>query len=134
MHVMSVPKFERLFRVAAGLDVDKADLKRYGDFVNRKIHDLLIRAQAAAKANGRDIIAPLDLPITRGLQESIHEFRKLDATQTRGSRPLPRQVRACSAIQASISLCSQRTLAPPSKVIRAGKRPSFSSWLSRCRV
>jgi hypothetical protein len=79
MHVMSVPKFERFFRAAAGLDIDKTDLKRYSDFVNRKIYDLLIRGQAAAKANGRDIIAPFDLPITKGLQESIHEFRKLDA-------------------------------------------------------
>ena len=78
MHVVSVPKFERLFRLAAGLDVDKADLKRYSDFINRKIYDLLIRGQAAAKANGRDVIEPFDLPVTKGLQESIHEFRKLD--------------------------------------------------------
>jgi hypothetical protein len=35
-------------------------------------------AQATAKANGRDIIAPRDLPITKGLQERIHEFADLD--------------------------------------------------------
>jgi hypothetical protein len=51
MPVMSVPKFERFFRIAAGLDIDKADLKRYSDFVNRKMYDLLIRGAAAAKAN-----------------------------------------------------------------------------------
>jgi hypothetical protein len=79
MRVMSIPIFERFFRLAAGLDVDKADLKRYSEFVNRKIYDLLLRGQAAAKANGRDIIEPFDLPITKGLQESIHEFRSLDA-------------------------------------------------------
>ena len=45
-------EFERLFRAAAGLDVDKRDLKRYGDFVNRKVYDLLIRGEATAKANG----------------------------------------------------------------------------------
>ena len=78
MHLIGVSKFERLFRRAAGLDVDKADLKRYSDFVNRKIYDLLIRGEAAAKANGRDVIEPFDLPITKGLQESMHEFRKLD--------------------------------------------------------
>jgi hypothetical protein len=78
MHVVGVPRFERLFRLAAGLDVDKADLKRYSDFINRKIYDLLIRGQAAAKANDRDVIEPFDLPITKGLQESIHEFRELD--------------------------------------------------------
>ena len=79
MHVMSIPKFERFFRLAAGLDVDKTDLKRYSGFVNRKIYDLLLRGQAAAKANGRNIIEPFDLPITKGLQESIHEVRSLDA-------------------------------------------------------
>jgi len=77
-HVMSVAKFERFFRIAAGLDVDKQDLKRYSDFINRKIYDLLLRAQAAAKANGRVIIEPFDLPITKGLQECIHEFEELD--------------------------------------------------------
>jgi hypothetical protein len=75
--VMSINKFERFFRVAAGLDVDKNDLKRYSDFVNQKIYDLLIRGKAAATANGRDIIRPSDLPITKGLQESIIDFRKM---------------------------------------------------------
>ncbi len=78
MEVMAIAKFERLFRLAAGLDVDKSDLKRYGDFVNDKIYDLLLRAQAAATANGRDVIEPHDLPITKGLQERIHEFRRID--------------------------------------------------------
>jgi hypothetical protein len=76
--VMAVAKFERFFRRAASLDVDKSDLKRYSDFINRKIYDLLLRAQAAARANARSIIEPFDLPITKGLQESIQDFRKLD--------------------------------------------------------
>src|ERR1700704_5048071 len=78
VHVMGVAKFERFFRSAAGLDVDKQDLKRYSDFVNHKIDDLLLRGEAAAKANGRDIIEPFDLPITKGLQECIHAFREID--------------------------------------------------------
>jgi hypothetical protein len=78
MHLMSIAKFERFFRVAAGLDIDKNDLKRYSDFVNQKTYDLLIRGQAAAKANGRDIIEPFDLPITKGLQECRHDFRDID--------------------------------------------------------
>jgi hypothetical protein len=78
MTVMAVTKFERFFRVVAGLDVDKQDLKRYSDFVNQKIYDLLLRGQATAKANGRDIIEPHDLPITKGLQESIQAFGALD--------------------------------------------------------
>jgi hypothetical protein len=78
LHLVGMTQFERFFRATAGLDVDKNDLKRYSDFVNHKIYDLLLRGQAAAKANGRDIIQPFDLPITKGLQESIHDFRKLD--------------------------------------------------------
>ena len=76
--LMGIAKFERFFRVAAGLDVDKSDLRRYSDFVNGKIYDLLLRGQAAAKANGRVIIEPFDPPITKGLQERIHEFRNID--------------------------------------------------------
>jgi hypothetical protein len=78
VHVMGAARFERFFRTAAGLDVDKQDLKRYGDFINHKIYDLLLRGQAAAKANGRTTIQPHDLPITKGLQECIHAFRNID--------------------------------------------------------
>jgi hypothetical protein len=77
-HVMSMARFERFFRIVAGLDVDKQDLKRYSDFINQKLYDLLLRAQAAAKANDRVMLEPFDLPITKGLQECVHEFEKLD--------------------------------------------------------
>ena len=72
MPVMNVSKFERFFRVAGGLDVDKTDLKRCSDFVHRKAYDLLLMSQPAAKFNLRDVIEFWDLPITKGLQESIH--------------------------------------------------------------
>jgi histone H3/H4 len=78
MAVLGVTKFERFLRAAAKLNVDKQDLKRYRDFVNRKIHDLLHHAEAMAKANGRDIVDAQDLPITKGLQECMHAFKKLD--------------------------------------------------------
>src|SRR3984957_10719045 len=72
------PQVEHLFRVAASLDIDKADVKRYYDFVDHKVSDLLLMGQAAASANGRDIVEPWELPITKGLQESIHAFEELD--------------------------------------------------------
>lgn len=78
MSTMNIPKFERFFRVTAGLDVDKKDVQRYSDFVHQKTYDLLLRSEAAAKANNRDIIEPFDIPITKGLQERIHAFRKMD--------------------------------------------------------
>jgi hypothetical protein len=75
----SVAKFERFFRVAAALDIDKKDIKRFEGFLNAKMRDLVVRAEAVAKANARDIIMPYDVPITSGLQERMHEFRKIDA-------------------------------------------------------
>lgn len=78
MPVIAVSTFEHFFRAAAGLDVDKSDLKRYSDFINRKLYDMLVVAQAAAKSNGRDIIQFWDLPITKGLQENMHDFRDLN--------------------------------------------------------
>ena len=75
---MGFAKFERLFRAAGGVDVDRDDVKRYLDFVNDAIYDLLLMGQATAKANARDILEPRDLPITKGLQESVHAFQKLD--------------------------------------------------------
>ena len=79
MTVIGVAQFERFFRAAAGLDIDKNDLKRYSDFVEHKLYDLLLMGQGTAKANGRDVIAPRDLPITKGLQESIHDARDIDS-------------------------------------------------------
>jgi hypothetical protein len=79
MPLVAIPNFERFFRIEGGLDVDKNDLKRYSDFIHEKIYDLLVMAEANARANLRDVIEPWDLPITKGLQERIHEFEKVDA-------------------------------------------------------
>ena len=78
MALMGVAKFERFFRQAGGLDVDKDDLKRYSDFVNHTTYRMVLVAQAAARANGRGIIEPFDLPVTAGLQECTHRFKTMD--------------------------------------------------------
>ena len=78
MAIMNVSRFERLFKRAANVDVDKEDLRRYSDFVNHKIYDLLLIGQAHAKAHVRDVILPMDLPIPKGLQECIHGFEDLN--------------------------------------------------------
>ena len=76
--LMKVAEFERLFRQAAGLDVDKNDLKRVSDFLRDKLYDLLAVAERNAKYNGRDLIFEPDLPIAKGLQETLQEFRRMD--------------------------------------------------------
>jgi hypothetical protein len=78
MPVMGATRFESFFRAAAGLDVSKNDLRRYNDFVDGKLYDLFLIGSATAKANGRDVIEPQDLPVTKGLQESVHVFAKVD--------------------------------------------------------
>jgi hypothetical protein len=87
---IGVSNFERFFRAAASLDVDKDDLRRYEDFVNRKVRDLLLIGRAAARANGRDVIEPWDLPITKGLQETIHDFRGM--AEVAEVRPMLEQI------------------------------------------
>ena len=78
MPVMGFVKFEQFFRAAGGVSVNREDVKRYLDFVNDAIYDLLIIGQATAKANARDVIEPWDLPVTKGLQESVHAFERLE--------------------------------------------------------
>ena len=62
-----------------GLDLDKTDFRRLEDFVRRKVWELLVRGEANAKANNRDVVQLWDLPITKGLQETIHRFRVMNA-------------------------------------------------------
>lgn len=101
MPVMGFTKFERLFREAAEVRVDRDDIKRYLDFVDDAVYDLLITAQATAKANSRDIIAPADLPVTKGLQERVHEFQRLD--EDIELRPLLDQLAARPPLDAGLS-------------------------------
>src|ERR1700683_4225064 len=84
MPVMGFTKFERFFRSAGGVSVDRDDVKRYLDFVNDAIYDLLLIGQATAKANLRDIIQPWDLPVTKGLQESKQASRRVEGEVDRG--------------------------------------------------
>jgi len=78
MAVVGFTKLEALFRKAASLDIHKGHAKEITDIVEKKLHDLLLAAERNANINGRDVIWESDLPITKGLQESIIEFKKLD--------------------------------------------------------
>ncbi|GAA6743166.1 DUF1931 family protein [Thermus antranikianii] len=78
--LMKIAEFEKLFRLAASVNVDKNDLKRLSDFLRNKIYDLLVVAERQAKYNGRDIILEPDLPLTKGLQETLKEFRAMETT------------------------------------------------------
>lgn len=75
----TIHRLEKMFRRAGDLALDKSDLERLEDFLRRKVQDLVLRGEANAKANGRDVVEPWDLPVTKGLQETIHRFRQIDA-------------------------------------------------------
>lgn len=83
MAVLGVKRLEHFFDAAARLDIDKSDLKRHDEFIAHKIADMLLRGNANANADGREVIEPHDLPITKGLQERIHEFRLIDDADAR---------------------------------------------------
>jgi Domain of unknown function (DUF1931) len=76
--VAGIPEVQRFFRAAGDVDVDKDDVKRYREFVDEKVDDLAIAGRDSARWNGRDVIAPQDLPITKGLQEQMRVFGRLE--------------------------------------------------------
>jgi hypothetical protein len=138
MVATNISRFEQFFRQAAGIDVDKNDLKRHDDFVDQKLYDLLLRGEANAKANSRDVIELWDLPITKGLQERVHEFDKLDRDIQLSSiferiTAFPPMDLACSdeawsrltSISGGMSIALARTM----KVIDpAMKNPATTHW------
>jgi hypothetical protein len=78
MAIIGFTKLETLFRKAASLDIDKGHAKAITDVIEKKLVDLLIAGERNANLNGRDVIWEGDLPITKGLQETIIAFKKLE--------------------------------------------------------
>lgn len=80
MYLLGIAGFERFFLQAAGLEMDKNDFRRFDDFVNNKVYDVLVRAVETARENGREVVEPRDLPVTAGLARSIHAAAALDGS------------------------------------------------------
>ena len=76
--VVGFKKLEAVFRKAAGIDIDKSKADRITDIIEKKFNDLLLVAVEKAGYNGRDVIMEPDMPITKGFEESIREFKKLE--------------------------------------------------------
>lgn len=84
-HPSGIAVFERFFRSVAGIKIDKNDVRRFRKFIDEQIDDIAIAGRNSAKWNGRDVIVAQDLPITKGVQERMREFDKLDeAEEIRG--------------------------------------------------
>ncbi|GAS86648.1 DUF1931 family protein [Mycolicibacterium brisbanense] len=89
-HPSGIPVFERFFRSVASINIDKNDVRRFREFVDEQIDEVAIAGRNSAKWNGRDVIVAQDLPITKGLQERMREFDKLEEAEE--IRELLRQV------------------------------------------
>ena len=89
-HPSGIPAFERFFRSVASIKIDKNDVRRFREFVDEQIDDIAIAGRNSAKWNGRDVVVPQDLPITKGVQERMREFDKLEEAEE--IRELLRQV------------------------------------------
>ncbi|HEX3547971.1 MAG TPA: DUF1931 family protein [Mycobacterium sp.] len=77
-HPSGIPVFERFFRSVGNITIDKNDVRRFRQFVDTQIDDIAVAGRNSAKWNGRDVIVAQDLPITKGLQERMREFDKLE--------------------------------------------------------
>jgi hypothetical protein len=89
-HPSGIPVFERFFRSVASIKIDKSDVRRFREFVDEQIDDIAIAGRNSAKWNGRDVVVAQDLPITKGIQERMREFDKLEEAEE--IRELLRQV------------------------------------------
>jgi hypothetical protein len=80
-HPLGITAFERFFRSVAGIKIHKNDVRRFREFVDEQIDDISIAGRNSAKWNGRDVIVAQDLPITKGVQERMREFDKLEEAE-----------------------------------------------------
>jgi hypothetical protein len=80
-HPSGIPAFERFFRSVASITIHKNDVRRFREFVDEQIDDIAIAGRNSAKWNGRDVVVPQDLPITKGVQERMREFDKLEEAE-----------------------------------------------------
>jgi Domain of unknown function (DUF1931) len=76
-HPMGIPLFQRFFH--SGIEVEKNNLRRFRDCVDRQIVSIEIAGREAARWNGRDVIVPRGRPVTKGVQERMREFDNFDA-------------------------------------------------------
>ena len=76
--VVGFKKLEAVFRKAAGIDLDKSKADEIIDIVEKKFHDMLLVAVEKAGYNGRDIIMEPDMPVTKGFEESLRQFKELE--------------------------------------------------------
>ncbi len=74
--VVGLSRLEALYKTFVGLDLDKTKAQMILDTASRKLADLFIVAQQRAYARGSDTVELIDLPITKGLENTINEYKR----------------------------------------------------------
>jgi hypothetical protein len=72
--VFGANRLEELVWRVSEVELDKSDLQRLSEFIGDKLYDLLLVGVQHASYNDRDLIMEPDLPLTRGLRESMQDF------------------------------------------------------------
>ena len=138
MDVIAIPRFERFFRIAAELDVDKGDLKRLSGFVLDEVYNLLIRAQATAKANVRDVIEPsAELAARLALRRGNPARARQQAARAAERRQATFDYRGLARALAVEGAAAERTgdkAAAADLFLRAGRSAAAQGGNSNARV
>ncbi len=74
--VVGLPRLEALYRRFCGLDLDKSKAAEILEIAEKKLSDLFEVAAERAREEGRDVIKWRDLPITKGLSETMKRYER----------------------------------------------------------
>ena len=74
--IIGLSRLEALYRTFTGLDLDKGRAEAILDLASRKLEDLFIAGLERAYARGSDVVEIIDLPITKGLRNTIEEYKR----------------------------------------------------------
>ena len=74
--IIGLSRLEALYKTFTGLDLDKGRAEAILDIATGKLEDLFTVGLERAYARGSDVVELIDLPITKGLQRTIEEYRR----------------------------------------------------------
>ncbi len=74
--IVGYSRLESLYRAFLGLDLDKSKAEMIIDVSSKKLEDLFRVGMERAYVRGSDVVEYYDLPITKGLQETIKWYRR----------------------------------------------------------
>jgi len=74
--IVGYTRLESLYRRFLGLDLDKSKAEMIIEVSSKKLEDLFRVGLERAYIRGSDVVEYYDLPITKGLQETIEWYRR----------------------------------------------------------